>query len=44
MIHKSKEERVFNIKIGDEVIHKVDIFAEAGYGNILHKWTTFDLR
>jgi hypothetical protein len=25
-------------------VHKVDIFGEAGYGNVLHKWTTFDLK
>ena len=43
-MHKSKDERVFNLKIGDEVIHRVDIFGEGGYGNVVHKWASFDLR
>lgn len=35
---------MFNIKIGDEVIHRVDIVGEGGYGNVVHKWASFDLR
>ena len=41
--HRDKGERVFHFKIGDELIFTLDIFAEAGYGKILHKWVEFDL-
>jgi len=26
------------VKLGDEVIHNVDILGEAGLGQVLHKW------
>lgn len=41
---KNKGDRVFNLKLGDEIVHTVDILAEAGPNKMLHKWLEFDLR
>ena len=35
---------MFKLKLGDEVVHTVDVVAEVGYGKILHKWIEFDIR
>ena len=35
---------MFNLKLGDEVIHTIDLVAEAGFAKALHKWIEFDIR
>lgn len=42
--YRAKGERIFKIKLGDEIVHTVDVVSEAGYGKILHKWIEFDIR
>lgn len=37
-------ERVFEVRLGDEVMHEVDIAGEVGAGQVLHKWVEFELR
>jgi hypothetical protein len=37
-------EHIFHIKVGEDVVHTVDVFAEVGYGKILHKWIEFELK
>jgi hypothetical protein len=37
-------ERVFEVRVGDETALEVDIAFEVGRGEVLHKWVEFDLR
>jgi hypothetical protein len=43
-VHEGAGERIFEVRLGDEVVFEVDIAAEAGLGKVLHKWVEFDLR
>ena len=41
MVHDKPKQRVFQLKLGDEVVSEVDIAKEAGTGVILNRWIEF---
>lgn len=43
MTHDKARQRVFEVKLGDEVVFEVDIAKEVGVGVLLNKWVEFEL-
>lgn len=41
---EAPNERLFEVRVGDETALEIDIALEVGVGEVLHKWIEFDLR
>jgi hypothetical protein len=43
VVHERPKERVFEVRLGDEVMLEIDIVKEVGVGEVLNKWIHFEL-